>query len=139
MDGVAASQTFRVGQTWQHVILEFQPLVPIPVGSLYFNLGAETGSYWISHLQVREGTAGIVTRQFTNGIAVLNDSALPQTAVALAGGTLPPHPRCAGPDGERRQPRGLDPAVDRAEGRRHPAARAALLRRRPRSGSRTRR
>ncbi len=54
--------------------------------ALTFQLAGEIGTYWLDNVQVRQGTAGIITREFTNGIVVLSDSAFRQANIPLPGG-----------------------------------------------------
>jgi hypothetical protein len=87
LDGGVAQQNFRQGDQWRHIFLQFRTTASVPTPYLSFQLGAETGQYWINDLRVMRGTAGIITRQYQNGIAVMNDSPFTQTSVPLPGGT----------------------------------------------------
>jgi hypothetical protein len=81
-----APQEVLTTNVWTHYYLEFQVTTPTAKPDVRFAIGLQIGSYWIDHVSVHRGTAGIVTRQFKNGIVVLNDSFTTQTNIALPGG-----------------------------------------------------
>jgi hypothetical protein len=72
---------------WRHYVLQFAPTAPVDTAAaLKFGVGAEIGQYWIDGVSVHAGTAGIIMREFTNGIVVLNDSFSDQANVPLPDG-----------------------------------------------------
>jgi hypothetical protein len=73
--------------TWTHYDLQVQVVTPIlKNANVKFSLGSQIGSYWLDGVKLHAGSAGVITRQFTNGIVVLNDSFSNQTNIPLAGG-----------------------------------------------------
>ncbi|HSD83188.1 MAG TPA: hypothetical protein VLG46_04995, partial [Anaerolineae bacterium] len=51
---------------------------------LVFQLGSKSGKIWLDNIQFQEGTAGVWTRSFENGLAVINPGSVAQT-VSLPG------------------------------------------------------
>jgi hypothetical protein len=87
IDGVdGAPANVVITPTWTHYYLEFNATSAAARADVRFTLGSAIGSYWIDAVSVHRGNAGVITRQFTNGIVVLNDSFSTQTNVALPGG-----------------------------------------------------
>ena len=88
LDGATgAPSVVLLTNTWTHYFLQINATTTVTKPSVKFFLGTQIGTYWLDGVKVEKGTAGIMTRQFTNGIVVLNDSFSPQTNVALPGGT----------------------------------------------------
>jgi hypothetical protein len=86
---LGAPQIVAIGAQWTHytVAMLTTMLPPNPkLSAVKFFMGRSTGSYWLDGISIHQGTDGIITRQFANGIAVLNDSFSPQTLVDLPGG-----------------------------------------------------
>ena len=87
LDGSGAhTQLVKVGTGWQQYYLNMTTGSNPTASAISFQLGQEIGDYWFDDVNVYEGSAGIITRQFSNGIAVLNDSANTQTNITLPGG-----------------------------------------------------
>ena len=89
LDGVTGpAQSVLLSNTWTHYYLQMNASTTMSKNAaLKFFVGSQIGSYWLDNVSLHQGTAGIITREFTNGIVVLNDSFTTQTAVALTGGT----------------------------------------------------
>jgi len=83
----ASSQEIKLGPTWRQYFLNV--LVPNNVTSptLSFQVGQEVGNYWFDGVNVYQGNAGILTREFDNGIVVLNDSDVTINNIPLTGGS----------------------------------------------------
>ena len=83
----ASVQTFKLGKTWRQYTLDMAPTSTISHANaiLSIQLGAEIGDYWFDGLSVFQGTDGIITREYDNGIVVLNDSAYAQSSIPLSG------------------------------------------------------
>ena len=88
MDGVTgAPQMVMATNNWEHYYLQLNATTTAPKNhAVKFFLGTQIGSYWLDAVHVHRGAAGIITREFTNGIVVLNDSFSPQINVPLPGG-----------------------------------------------------
>lgn len=88
LDGVAGSpQLVLLTNTWTHYFLQLDATKPVAKNAfLRLAFGGQIASYWVDGLNLYRGTAGLLTREFTNGIAVLNDSFSAQNNVALHGG-----------------------------------------------------
>jgi hypothetical protein len=89
LDGIsAAPDVILITNTWTHYYLQLDVNTAVAKNAdAKFSLGSQIGAYWLDGINVHRGTAGILTREFTNGIVVLNDSFSTQTAVPLSGGT----------------------------------------------------
>jgi hypothetical protein len=89
LDGIsAAPDVILITNTWTHYYLQLNVNTAVAKNAdAKFSLGSQIGTYWLDGINVHRGTAGILTREFTNGIVVLNDSFSTQTAVPLSGGT----------------------------------------------------
>jgi hypothetical protein len=83
---VGSPQRVLVPPTWTHYYLQIEPTTPMTKSYLKFCVGLGVGHYWIDDVQTYQGTAGILTREYTNGIVVLNDSFTTQTNIALPDG-----------------------------------------------------
>jgi hypothetical protein len=82
-----ASQKVNIGPQWTHYYLQLHPTtVPSGKSMVKFFVGNGVGSYWLDGISVHQGTAGILTRQYANGVVVLNDSFTDQADIALPGG-----------------------------------------------------
>jgi hypothetical protein len=88
LDGVTgAPQVILLTNTWTHYYVQVDATTSqTKNAAVKFSFGTQIGSYWLDGVKVRRGTAGIMTREFTNGIVVLNDSFTSQTNIALPGG-----------------------------------------------------
>jgi hypothetical protein len=88
LDGVVgAPHVVLVTNTWTHYFMQLDATKAVAKNALLrFSFGDQIGSYWIDGVNLYRGTAGAVTREFTNGIAVLNDSFTTQDNVFLPGG-----------------------------------------------------
>ena len=87
LDGViGAPQVVLLTNTWTHYYLQLEATTSAPKATVRFYFGSQIGSTWLDGIRVHRGTAGILTREFTHGIVVLNDSFSTQTNVALADG-----------------------------------------------------
>jgi hypothetical protein len=87
LDGQAAVATIRVAESWRQYFLAVRTVATAPAARLSFWMGRETGDFRFQDIEVHQGSAGLVTRQFDHGIAVLNDGVYPQTDVKLPGGS----------------------------------------------------
>ena len=82
-----APQVILLTNTWTHYFVQLNATTTVTKNAvLKFSFGSQIGSYWIDGATLHRGTAGIITREFTNGIVVLNDSFTTQTDVPLSGG-----------------------------------------------------
>jgi hypothetical protein len=79
-------QRVLVTPTWTQYYLQINQTTPTTKSTVKFCVGESVGHYWIDGVHVHRGTAGIVTREYTNGIVVLNDSFTTQTNIPLADG-----------------------------------------------------
>ena len=88
LDGATgAPQVILLTNQWKHYHLQINATaLALKNTSLKFSVGGQIGSYWLDGIKVHRGTGGLITRQFTNGIVVLNDSFSTQTNVPLPGG-----------------------------------------------------
>jgi hypothetical protein len=82
----AEPQGIKVATEWREYTLNIRTNVAVRAPRVDFHIGSELGTYLIDGLSVRQGTSGIVTREFTNGLVVLNDSAFVQRAIPLPNG-----------------------------------------------------
>jgi hypothetical protein len=80
------AQDVLLTNSWRHFTLQMNATMSATKPVLAFCVGEEIGRYWIDGVSVHRGTAGIITRQYTNGIVVLNDSFSTQTNVSLPNG-----------------------------------------------------
>jgi hypothetical protein len=89
LDGIAAApDVILVTDNWTHYYLQLPVTAAVAKNAdAKFSLGSQIGTYWLDGINVHRGTAGLLTREFTNGIVVLNDSFAAQAAVPLTGGT----------------------------------------------------
>ena len=87
LDGAPENATLKLGVEWQQYVLNVRTDSASSSPELKFLLGRETGSYWFDSVTVHRGNAGLITREFENGIVVLNDAATPQDDVRLPGGS----------------------------------------------------
>ena len=87
LDGATgAPQVILLTNSWRHYVLQINAnTVTIKDEALRFSFGGQIGSYWLDGVKLHRGTS-ILTRQFTGGIVVLNDSFTTQTDIPLAGG-----------------------------------------------------
>jgi hypothetical protein len=83
---VGPADRVLVPPIWTHYYLQISQTTPTTKSYVKFCVGEGVGHYWIDGVRVHRGTAGILTREFTNGIVVLNDSFATQTNIPLPDG-----------------------------------------------------
>jgi hypothetical protein len=83
---VGPAQRVLLTPTWTHFYLDIDVPTATTKSFVKFCAGEGVGSYWIDAVSVHQGTAGIITREFTNGIVVLNDSSHAQSNIVLPDG-----------------------------------------------------
>jgi hypothetical protein len=82
-----APEVVLLTNSWTHYYLQFDLTTTVPKNAVIrYSLGDQIGSYWLDGVKLHRGTAGIQMREFTNGIAVLNDSFTSQSGVPLPDG-----------------------------------------------------
>ena len=82
-----APEVVLLTNTWTHYYLEFDLTTSVLKNAVIrFSLGDQIASYWLDGVKLHRGTAGILMREFTGGIAVLNDSFTSQNNVPLPDG-----------------------------------------------------
>jgi hypothetical protein len=83
---VGPTQRVLVTPTWTQYTLQIEQTTPTTKSFVKFCVGEGVGHYWIDGVHAHRGTAGILTREYTNGIVVLNDSFATQTNIPLPDG-----------------------------------------------------
>jgi hypothetical protein len=82
-----APEVVLLTNRWTHYYLQFDLTTSVPKNAVIrFSLGDQIGSYWLDGIKLHRGTAGILTREFTGGIAVMNDSFTTQKSIPLPDG-----------------------------------------------------
>lgn len=78
-------QIFKVDSQWHHYTLNFNVIAGATTSKLNFGVGRELGSFYFDEVRLYKGTPGALTREFTNGMVLLNDATTPQTVTIPAG------------------------------------------------------
>ncbi|HVW11215.1 MAG TPA: carbohydrate binding domain-containing protein, partial [Bryobacteraceae bacterium] len=68
-----------IGTSWNLYTVSFLAAVTADDGRLEFWLGDVTGDVWLDDVELSRQAAAVYRRDFTNGIVLLNGSAVPQT------------------------------------------------------------
>ncbi len=79
------AQNIKIGTEWQQYFLNIKASNTASNAFVELGIGRELGQYWIDNVQVYKGSAGILTRQYASGLAILNDSESPQSVTVGSG------------------------------------------------------